>query len=614
VRLVRCRATGRRPFLCGAEQEAGAAFCSACGAALAGGARRATPAAAHEERRVVTILFADLAGSTAVGDRLDPEEVRAVQAGLFGLVNDEVERTGGVTEKFVGDAVMAVFGIPLAHEDDAERAVRAALAARDAFPAFAARVRGRHGLDVGLRIGVNTGEVIAGREAAARGELMVSGDAVNVAARLQQHAEPGQVLVGARTHAATQGLVAYRKLAAVEAKGKRERVPTWEALATTSLPGRRSQAGVTAPLIGRSAELSILEAVAARVGRERVPQLVTIYGHAGIGKSRLLHEFLQRLPAARLLQGRCVPYGDGITYLPLAEATKGFAGILETDARDLAAAKLDSAIASVLPEDGAAVGEALGWMIGLALPKERTESSDARTWLLGAWRRFLGALGRDRLTVLAIEDIHWASESLLDILASLAETLDDAAVVIACPARPELLDRRPAWGGGSQNATTLSLGPLSPAESSELVAALLEASDLPDEARQRVLERTEGNPFFVEEIVGMWIDSGALVRQNGGWVAGAGLAQGPLPDSIHAVIAARLDLLDASSRDALRRCAVVGRDLLALGCRRQRGGRRRALAARPRLGAAGLDDVRAPRVRVQARPDARRCVRGAAAP
>jgi class 3 adenylate cyclase len=279
--------------VCGAEQDAAAAFCSACGAALVEGARRAAPAEEREERRVVTILFADLAGSTALGERLDPEDVRALQAELFELVNGEVERTGGVTEKFVGDAVMAVFGIPLAHEDDAERAVRAALRARDAFPVFAARVRGRYGLDVGLRIGVNTGEVIAGREAAARGELMVSGDAVNVAARLQQHAEPGQVLVGARTHSATQGVVAYREVAALKAKGKRADVSAWEALRAASKPGRRSQAGLSAPLIGRRAELAILEALAARVERERVPQLVTIFGHAGIGKSRLLREFFE---------------------------------------------------------------------------------------------------------------------------------------------------------------------------------------------------------------------------------------------------------------------------------------------------------------------------------
>ena len=253
----------------------------------------------------MTVLFADLAGSTALGERLDPEDVRELQGELFDLINAEVERYGGTTEKFAGDAVLAVFGIPQAHEDDPERAVRAALAAHERFVSFTERVHGRHGAEVGLRIGVNTGEVVSGREAAARGEMMVSGDAVNVAARLQQHASPGEVLVGQRTQAATSRTIAYREHEALDAKGKSEPVACWVAVSAAheQAPPPRGVAGLSAPLVGRNEELAVLTAVAARVERERAPQLVTLFGPAGVGKSRLVSELVERLPGARLVTG-----------------------------------------------------------------------------------------------------------------------------------------------------------------------------------------------------------------------------------------------------------------------------------------------------------------------
>jgi class 3 adenylate cyclase len=269
---------------CGAEATPGAAFCSACGTPLR--ARRAVTD--REERRVVTGLFADDAGSTALGERIDAEELRALQGELFALVNAEVERFGGLSEKFVGDAVLAVFGVPFAHDDDAERAVRAALAMRDSFRTLERYVLRRHGVEIGLRIGVNTGEVVAGREAAARGELMVTGDAVNVGARLQQRAEPGQVLVGERTHAATRRSIDYAGAGTAPAKGKREPLAAWEAIAAVAPPGARGAQGLSAPMIGREEELVVLRALATRVEREQAPQLVTIYGHAGVGKTRLL--------------------------------------------------------------------------------------------------------------------------------------------------------------------------------------------------------------------------------------------------------------------------------------------------------------------------------------
>ena len=543
---------------CGTESLADAAFCSSCGTSLQEGGSRGAVVEEHEERRVVTVLFADLSGSTALGSRIDPEELRAIQGELFELVNAEVERFGGLNEKFVGDAVLAVFGVPLAHDDDAERAVRAALAVRDAFPAFAMGVEQRHAAEVGLRIGVNTGEVVAGREAASRGELMVSGDTVNVAARLQQRAEPGQVLVGERTQAATRRSIRYTELGAAPAKGKEAPLPAWEAAAVIALPGARGIEGLTAEMIGREEELVVLRALTARVARERAPQLVTIYGHAGVGKTRLLTEFVSQLPAAHLLQGRCLPYGEGITYWPLGEAAKGHAGILDSDSADAALLKLESAVGRhVRPEHVTGVVDAIGWTIGLALPAD--DERDIGGLLRESWRRFLCGLGGEQLTVLVVEDVHWASEPLLELLEKLTDALADTAVLTICTARPEFFDTRDAWGGGVRDAASIRLSALPETESIQLVEALVGVGGLPGELTRRIVARAEGNPFYVEEILQMLIDREAIARENGGWSVRARVDEVELPDSIHGVIAARVDLLDAASREALRRCSVMGR-------------------------------------------------------
>ena len=512
----------------------------------------------------MTVLFADLAGSTALGERLDPEDVRELQGELFDLINAEVERYGGTTEKFAGDAVLAVFGIPQAHEDDPERAVRAALAAQERFVSFTERVHGRHGAEVGLRIGVNTGEVVAGREAAARGEMMVSGDAVNVAARLQQHASPGEVLVGQRTQAATSRTIAYRKHEALDAKGKSEPVACWVAVSAAheQAPPPRGVAGLSAPLVGRNEELAVLTAVAARVERERAPQLVTLFGPAGVGKSRLVSELVERLPGARLVKGRCLSYGEGVTFWPLAEAAKTHAGILDTDSAEVALAKLRAAIESVVPaEQTERVLEAAVRTIGLAVPGISSAQPDPHEVLhrlQDGWTRYLAALGREQLTVVAVEDVHWASSALLDLLEQLAEQLADTRVLLLCTARLELLEVRPTWGAGKQNATSLSLTPLSAEDAAHLMSSLLGEARVPGDVRER-LASAEGNPFYLEEMLHMLIEQGALEPQNGGWVSTDRLAGVSIPDSVHGVIAARIDLLDTRSRDALRRCSVVGR-------------------------------------------------------
>ncbi|HYA09157.1 MAG TPA: adenylate/guanylate cyclase domain-containing protein, partial [Gaiellaceae bacterium] len=554
----RCGAPLRRLCpACGSEQVGSALFCSSCGTTLG---EQARPRTGTDERRVVTVLFADLAGFTALGEQLDPEDVRHLQAELFALLNTEVERFGGTTEKFAGDAILAVFGIPQTHEDDPERAVRAALSAHDRFTAFADRIRAEHRAEVGLRIGVNTGEVVAGREAAAGGELMVSGDAVNVAARLQQSAQPGEVLVGERTYAATNRAVSFEERREIDAKGKRTRVPAWVALAPLAEPAFRS--GLTGPFVGRTEEIAVLDAVASRVEREHVAQLVTLFGPAGVGKSRLLSELLGRLPDARVLRGRCLPYGEGITYWSLAEAAKAEAGILDTDPVEAALAKLRAAVASVVGDARGDVFEAIAWMIGFSVPGSAILTADpdyVRRSLAEAWQRYVEELGRRRLTVLVVEDVHWASAALLDLVDHLAEALSETCVLIVCTARPEFLDLRPTWGAGKQNATTLALAPLSADESARLVSSLLGEAQLSEDVRAPILASAEGNPFFLEEMLQMLIEERAVERQNGAWVATGRLSEIPIPDSVHGVIAARIDLLEASERDALRRCSVVGR-------------------------------------------------------
>jgi class 3 adenylate cyclase/tetratricopeptide (TPR) repeat protein len=514
-----------------------------------------------DERRVVSVLFADLAGFTALGGQLDPEDVRDLQAELFEVLHSEVERFGGTTEKFVGDAILAVFGIPQTHEDDPERAVRAALSAHAEFTAFADRIRTEHRAEVGLRIGVNTGEVVASHEAAARGELMVSGDAVNIAARLQQNAKPGEVLVGERTFAATNRAVSYGPCRDIDVKGKQGTLTAWVAQTALLEPALRT-AGLTAPFIGRDEEIAVLDAVASRVAREHVAQLVTLFGPAGVGKSRLLTELLGRLPGARVLKGRCLPYGEGITYWSLAEAAKTEAGILDNDPFDTALQKLRSAVTSVVDDEHSDVFEAIAWTIGFAVPDScivTADPEDVRCSLADAWHRYVGALGRGQLTVLVVEDVHWASSALLDLLEHLAETLVDTRVLIVCTARPEFLDRRPTWGAGKQNATTLALAPLSADESARLVSLLLGEAQLAESLRAPILASAEGNPFFLEEMLQMLIEERALERQNGSWVATGRLSELRVPDSVHGVIAARIDLLEASERSALRRCSVVGR-------------------------------------------------------
>ncbi len=357
---------------------------------------------------------------------------------------------------------------------------------------------------------------------------------------------------------------------------------------------RERRATRHAPFIGREDEIALLRLAANRVARERSPQLVTVFGQAGVGKSRLVSEFVAELEGARVLVGRCVPYGDGITYLPLAEVAGALAGIREDEPTDVALTKLEESIARAVPPDQqAAIAQAVGLTMGLSLPERSAGigmGGEVRQALHDAWTKYLAALGRQELVVLVVEDIHWASEPLLDLLDDVLAGLEDTAVLIVCPSRPELLDARPSWGTGRLDTSSLTLAPLSSTDAESLLRALLGSDAIPDEVASRILAPAEGNPFFVEEMLAMLVEQGAIEERHGRWIEADRLAITSVPDSIHGVIAARLDLLESREREALRRCSVMGRSLLAVGRRRRR--RPRRLARTPR------DRLRAARVRV----------------
>jgi predicted ATPase/class 3 adenylate cyclase len=518
---------------CGEQVAERAKFCPECGAAL----EAAAPA--REERKVVTVLFCDLVGSTAQAERLDPEDVRAMLSSYHERVRADIERFGGTVEKFIGDAVMAVFGAPVAHEDDPERAVRSALAVRETAVEDG-------GFQV--RVAVNTGEALVTLGARpAEGEAMVAGDVVNTAARLQSAAPANGILVGEQTYRATDRAIEYREHEPVQAKGKTEPVAAWEAMQARSRFGV-DVASYDTPLVGRAQELELLVAALTRSQSERAPQLVTLVGVPGIGKSRLLAELFGAIDRGDQLvtwrQGRSLPYGEGVSYWALGEMVKAQAGILETDAPDAAAAKLSDAVRALLTDSTEAswVETHLRPLAGIGGDETTTDRSGEA---FAAWRRFFEALGEQRSLVLVFEDLHWADDGLLDFVDQLVDWLSDVPVLVVATARPELLARRPAWGGGKANATIVSLSPLSDAETARLVHGLLEQSVLPAEVQSVLLERAGGNPLYAEEFVRMFGERG--------------LADADLPESVQGIIAARLDGLSGEDKELLQDAAVVGK-------------------------------------------------------
>ena len=548
---------------CGAEVPEGARFCPACGTPIA--ASESVPAG--RERRIVTILFADVTGSTSLGERLDPERLQEVMAAYFGAMREEIEAEGGTVEKFIGDAVMAAFGVPVAHEDDPARALRAALRMRRRLAEVNEGLQTRFGIALEIRTGINTGEVLAATNPDP-GEPMVTGDAVNAAARLEQGAEPGQIVVAERAARAARGF-RFLELGDRELRGREGAVPAVELLeAAPSLP-ERGVPGLYAPMVGRDRELELLRSLYQRSAAEGRPNLLTIYGDPGVGKSRLTSDFVAwteaQDPGPIVVRGRCLPYGDGVTYWPLAEILKGLAGTRDTDPPEVAldhvrklGADLITAEVATNPKKATA---ALAFSVGLEDPAfsfREAEPREVRLKMHTAWRSLFSALASRSPVVAVVEDIHWADPALLDLLEELADRVV-GPVLFVCPARPELTERRPDWSGGRRNVSSISLDPLTSEESDRLIGFLLTVDDLPASVHDRILERAEGNPFFLEEIVRHLIDEGSIVRDGDHWRAASDIGDVQIPDTVQAVLAARIDLLDPNEKRALQRAAVVGR-------------------------------------------------------
>ena len=494
----------------------------------------------REERKVVTVVFVDLVGFTARAEQLDPEDVRALLAPYHARLRAELERHGGTVEKFIGDAVMALFGAPVVHEDDPERAVRAAIAIRDWV---------RDEEDLELRIAVNTGEALI-RIGAAEGEGMASGDVVNTAARLQSAAPVNGILVGETTHRATSHAIEYREEDPVEAKGKAEPIPVWEAIQPRARFGVDLLREVKTQLIGRQRDLRALEDALDRARQQRAVQLVTLVGEPGIGKSRLVFELMQVVEAdpelIRWRQGRSLPYGEGSSLWALAEMAKAEAAILETDSPDEVAAKVHDAVGAVIAEKAEA-----NWVEGhlraLAGIGDEVEPGVER-WKesFAAWRRFFEALASERPLVLVFEDLHFADESLLDFVDHLVDWARGVPILVLATARPELLERRPGWGGGKPNVTTLAVAPLTDEETQLLIAALLGRPVLAADTQSALLARAGGNPLYAEQYVRMLAEH-------------ASAEQLPLPETVQGIIAARLDLLSAQEKRLVQDAAVVGK-------------------------------------------------------
>jgi class 3 adenylate cyclase/tetratricopeptide (TPR) repeat protein len=542
---------------CGKENPDGFAFCGYCTAPL--GQQSAPPAL--EERKIVSVLFCDLVGFTAASEHQDPEDVRARIRPYHARLREEIERYGGTVEKFVGDAVMAVCGAPVAHEDDAERAVRAGLRILESI---AELNKADPELGLQVRIGINTGEaVVAVGARPERGEGLVTGDVVNTAARIQTVAPVNGVAVGEQTYRTTSHVFEYEPLAPVSVKGKGEPLLLWQAHAVRDRFGRDSTRGYKTPFIGRQLEKPLLIGTFERAAQQRSVQLITIVGEPGVGKSRLAAELFAYIDAKPELitwrHGRCLPYGEGITFWALGEIVKAEAGILESDSAEVAAAKLETAVSPDEPERQWLL-QRLAPLVGVeaASPAERQE-------LFTAWRRFVESLAAARPSVLVFDDLHWADEALLAFLEYLAEWSQGVPLLILCIARPELYERRPGWGAGQRNSQTINLSPLSDQETAELVSHLITSSVLSAELQQAILERAGGNPLYAEEFVRLLTDRGLET-------AGSPATEPALPESVQALIAARLDTLSAERKSLLQDAAVLGKVFWA-GALAEMGGR-----------------------------------------
>jgi len=526
---------------CGEENPDRFRLCGFCGTEL--GKAPET----RETRKTVTILFTDVTGSTALGERLDPESLRLVMTRYFASMREVIELHGGTVEKYIGDAVMAVFGVPVVHEEDALRAVRAAADMRDALDLLNVRLLEESGVTLQARTGINTGAVVVG--AGGVGEALVVGDAVNVAARLQMAAAPTEIIIGSATYELVRDAVEVDLPESLELKGKTELVVCYRLRSVASdTAGHRRR--LDAPMVERERELAALQQAFDRASGTGTSQLFTILGAAGVGKSRLVAEFLASVrDSARVLRGRCRPYGEGITYLPIAEIIRQAAGIDDAQPEELARKRIEHMVEG-MPES-AAVARGLAGLTGL-------DASAGQEELVWAFRRILERLADEAPLIVLIDDVHWAEPTLLDLVEAVVELTRDSPILFICPARPEFLDTRPTWGGGRLNATTILLEPLSERSALDLIDALVPGA-LPAEVRTRIVEGAEGNPLYVEEFVGMLIDEGSLLASTDGWSTSGDLNSIAVPPTIQALLSARIDRLDPSERSTAERASVVGR-------------------------------------------------------
>jgi class 3 adenylate cyclase/tetratricopeptide (TPR) repeat protein len=477
------------------------------------------------ERKLATVLFVDLVDSTSLVSASDPEVVRRRVTRFFDRVSGSIERHGGTVEKFAGDAVMAAFGVPQAHEDDSERAVRAALEVLSTVD----------DLDLQARIGIEAGEVVTG----AGDSTFATGEAVNLAARLQQVAEPGQILLGPAAHRLTLGRIQVDDVGPVEVRGRNEPIWVWRVIGAD---GRAPARVPVTPLVGRDHELELLENTFARATRDRRAHLVTIYGEPGVGKSRLANEFLGSLEGTTVLHGRCLPYGESITYWPLAEMVKGAADIADDDPIDVAIEKLRECC----PAE--AVAELIGLATGVLEAVHGERSQQEISWAAREWAQLMA---QTQPLILVFEDIHWAEDPLLELIEHMTAWVREGSLMIVCLARPELLDVRSDWGGGRVRATAIELEPLTAADSETLIDALSEDGAVSHETRRKLLEKTGGNPLFLEEVM---LDVAECGEET---------ATARIPDTIQALIASRIDRLDAASKALLQHASVIGRTFWA---------------------------------------------------
>ena len=522
---------------CGQHNPSGARFCLACGTRLAAG-----EAAPRELRKIVTVVFSDVASFTALGERLDPESLRRAMGRYFDEMSAVIHRHGGTVEKFIGDAIMAVFGIPMVHEDDALRAVAATVEMRDQLEHLNQELERDLAVRIEIRLGANTGEVVAGDPVA--GQRLVTGDAVNVAKRLEQAASSGEILIGRETQRLVRDAVRVEEVAALEIKGKKKQVPAFRVVEIFSgAPGHMRR--LDSPMIGREDESTLLERAFERAVRERSCHLFTIFGAAGVGKSRLVAEVVATLShRATIVSGHCLSYGEGITFWPIAEVLRQLVDV--QSARDI------ERIVEGDP-DAKLIAERVADAVGLA---DGVGSAEETFW---AVRKLLERHARIRPLVVVFEDVHWAEPTFLDLVEHIADWSRDAPMLLVAVGRPELLDHRSDWSGGKLNATSILLEPLTDAESDRLIENLLGHASLAEKPRARIKEAAEGNPLFVEEMFSMLIDDGLLRRENGRWHSTADLAMISMPSTIQALLAARLDRLEHDERAIIELAAVEGK-------------------------------------------------------